>query len=136
MPRYSSLASLDRNLSSLVKQRQEHIDALALIDAIFAKYGIDPAKAQPVAAKATPTPMAAAPVAEKKRRRRLGVSGSEFILGALAGGKVMTTAQISSEWKKANRPGKADQPLWGLVKAKKIKREPVKDGQGSKYTLV
>jgi len=133
MPRYPSLASLDKTLASLVKQRQEHLNALALIDAIFAKYGINPGKAQLVATKATPTATDAAPAA--KKRRRLRVSGTEFILGALAGGKTMTTAQISTEWKKANRPGKADQPLWALVKAKKIKREPVKDGQGSKHTL-
>jgi hypothetical protein len=135
MPRYSPLASLDRTLSSLVKQRQEHLDALASIDAVFARYGINPAKASPVAANVGPTAMAAAPVAEKKRRRRLRVSGTKFILGALAGGKTLTTAQISTEWKKANRPGKADQPIWALVKAKKIKRAPVKNGQGSQYTL-
>ena len=129
MPRYSPLASLDRTLSSLVKQRQEHLDSLALIDAIFSKYGINPSKTQPTA-------MAAAPVAKKgKRRRRLRVSGTEFILGALAGGKTMTTAQIRTEWEKANRPGKSDQPLWSLVKAKKVKREAVKNGKGSKYTL-
>ena len=113
MPNVSPILALDRILSKLTKEWHEHRDSLAKIEAVFSKYGIDPNNAHPVVTDAPVVPKAtaaAAPIAKKgKRRRRLGVSGSEFVLGLLSGGKALTTAQASDEWAKANRPGKADQ---------------------------
>ena len=73
MPRFSSIVTLDKILSGLVKQRQEHIDALAKIDTLFAKFGINPAKAQPAVMPVEEAPVQ--PVAKRTRRsRRRGVS--------------------------------------------------------------
>ncbi len=138
MPKYTSMKTLDKALSKLTKQWHEHRNGLAKIQAIFSKYGINPSKAVPPAVQVQPeaAPATRAPSARKgKMRPRLAVSGSNFVLDLLGSDKVMTTAQIAAEWSRASRPGKADQPLSKLVKDKKVKREPVKTGKGSKYSL-
>jgi hypothetical protein len=136
MPKFASAVTLDRILEKLTQQWHEHHDALAKIQAVFTKYGIK-SSTQPAALLAVPTaePTVSPPAKKGRKRRRLAVSGTEFVLGLLSGGKVLTTAEISDEWGKANRPGKADQSLATMVKGGKLKRRPIKHGRGSTYTL-
>ena len=91
---------------------------------------------------------AAAPAAKRRKKRGVfKVTGEQLILdllarhqsgrgvGGLAGGKTLTTAEISKAWKAEGRGGKAGNALTRLVKAKKLKRTPTKGGQGSNYVL-
>ena len=45
----------------------------------------------------------------------------------------MTTAQINARWKQAGRGATADNALSKLTKARKLKKEKVKNGRGSSY---
>lgn len=135
MPKLAPTDTVDKILATLVKQRQEHADALAKIDAVFTKYGISP-KAKPAAALEASAPAAMAPRAKKAFKRGIfSQTAEEMILGMLAGGKPVTGAQIKEAWKKAGRKGSADNTLSLMVGAKKLKRAPVKNGRGSYYSM-
>ena len=132
MPKFSPIVTLDKILSKLVKQREEHVDALAKIEAVFAKYGITPP------ATATQTIEAAPSLAIKKgRRRRRGrfaQTGEAFVLGLLEH-KSMTGAEVNAAWTDAGRKARADTTLSLMTKKKLIKRVPVKGGRGSNYSV-
>ena len=68
----------------------------------------------------------------KKKRRTFSKTADEFILD-LVKGKSMTTAQINAKWKQAGRGATANNILSKLAKARKLKKEKVKDGRGSSY---
>ena len=136
MPKLAPTDTVDKILATLVKQRQEHVDALAKIDAVFTKYGINPDKAKPAPAPAAAAAIVAKPRAKKAFKRGIfSQTAEEMILGMLAGGKSVTGAQIKEAWKKAGRKGSADNTLSLMVGAKKLKRAPVKNGRGSYYSL-
>ena len=71
---------------------------------------------------------------KKKTRRSYARTADEFVLGLLKGGKRLTTTEINGKWKQARRAGTANNTLTKLTKAKKLKRESIKDGRGSTYT--
>jgi hypothetical protein len=139
MPKLSPVIALDKILSNLIKQYREHREALTKIETVFSKYGIDPQNGRSVAPAARPpTDEPAAPARGRRRRRRRGSfdqTAEEFVLGMISGSKSPTTAQINAEWVKSGRANKADNTLTKLVKERKLKREAVKDGRGSKYNL-
>jgi hypothetical protein len=137
MPKLSPVVSLDRILDKLTKQWHEHRDALAKIEVVFRKYGINATQAVPATSHAQPAAEKAIAPAGKKRRKRgtFAQTADEFILGLLSGGKSLSTAEINAEWRQAGRKNKADINLSKLTKEKKLKRTPVKDGRGSKYTV-
>jgi DNA-binding transcriptional regulator YiaG len=71
-----------------------------------------------------------------KKTRRQGAyaqTAVEFIGSLVKGGKAMSTAAINAAWKKAGRPGRANNTLGVMVRAKKLKRVKVKGERGSKY---
>jgi chorismate mutase len=68
-----------------------------------------------------------------RKRGSFKETAEQMILGLLAGGKSMTTAEINVAWKKARRGGSADVMLGKLVKAKQLKRRKLKKGKGSSY---
>ena len=134
MPRFSSVVALDKILSKLMKQRQEHVDALAKIDGLFAKFGINPAKAQ----SAAPKSVAEAPAkpAAKRRRKRghFAQTAEQFILEVLKN-KSLTGSEINAAWEQAGRKNRADNMLSVMTKKKLIKRVPLKEGRGSNYSV-
>jgi hypothetical protein len=155
-------AGLAEQLGSLITQlqtqRQEHVQALAEIDAAFAGLGIQaqtakrrgrPPKAQPAAATidapAAPKAQAAdrmigAPAAAKTRgrrkRRKFATSGTEAILAFVkdGGAKGRTSSEINKQWKQEGRSGNAYVQIGQLTKAKKLKKEDLKGQRGSRYT--
>ena len=135
MPKLSPIVSLDRLLADLMKQRQIHVDALAKIEGVFAKYGIKPGHAQPTAAPVVEAEPAPTGAKKSRKRRKFATTADQFVLSMLAGGKNPTTGEINTAWTEEGRIGKADNTLSLLVKNKKIKRMPVKEGRGSKYAL-
>ena len=70
-----------------------------------------------------------------RKRGAFQETAEQMILGLLAGGKTMTTAEINAAWKKARRGGSADVALGKLVKAGKLRRKKVKKGKGSNYSI-
>ena len=132
MPKFSPIVSLDKILSKLVKQRQEHVDALAKLDAIFAKYGINPAKAAKQTVEAAPR--LATKKGRRRRRGRFAQTAEAFVLGLLKG-KSLTGAEVNAAWTDAGRKARADTTLSLMTKKKLIKRVAVKGGRGSNYSV-
>ncbi len=77
----------------------------------------------------------AASAAKPAPSSEAAMSGREFILHVVRWQKNPTTADIEARWKSAGRTGRANKTLGRMVEAKELKREPVKDGQGSRYSL-
>jgi hypothetical protein len=135
MPRQSALDTITAALTDLRAQRQAHLDALAEIDALFAKFGISAATTVRQGRKPGRPAGVTAAIAPKKRRKRghFAQTAQEFVLG-LVKSKSMTTAQVNAAWKEAGRGATANTTLSTLVKGKKIKKNKVKGIKGSSYT--
>lgn len=140
--------SAAQELASLIKklqeQRQQHLDAVANIDATFEQFGISaaPAKRRGRPRKAAkpvgrPKNKATAKPARRKRRK-FAMSGLDSILGFVktAGKKGATTSEIVKHWKAEKRSGDGYTTLGELVEAKKLKREKIEGAKGSRYTAV
>lgn len=132
----SQLADL---IAKLQNERQEHVDAIAKIDAAFARFGITPS-APKRRGRPRKTAAAAAPAAPPKRRKRrtrrkFAVSGLDSVFGFVksAGKKGATTSEIVGHWKSEGRSGNGYTALGQLVKEKKLKKQPLKGGRGSRY---
>lgn len=89
--------------------------------------------ATPASAK-PPAPTAAAPK-PKPAAAGQAISGRDFILRFVREQENPTTAQIEARWKAARRPGRANKTLGRLVDGGKLKREKIKGGKGSRYSL-
>jgi hypothetical protein len=139
VPQLSPVASLDKALSDLLKKRQEHLIALAEIDDIIAKYGIDTGKSQP-AAKKLPVAKSERPTKPPAKNLRVQKkypeTAEQFVLSLLKGGKGVIGREINQAWKDSGRKGSADNTLSVLFKGKKVKRSPVKTGRGNIYSVV
>jgi hypothetical protein len=139
-------------IQKLQTERQEHLDAVANIDATFEQFGISvapvkrrgrprksakPGPRRSVAAKAAQT-VKPAKKGKRKARRKFPVSGLDSILAFVksAGKKGVTTAEIVKYWKAEGRSGDGYTTLGELVTAKKLKREKIEGAKGSRYTVV
>lgn len=131
MPRLSEAATFDRTISQLLTRRRQYAEGLAQIDAIFAKYHIQVTNgAAPLARQAR-----IATATRSRGRGSFSQTAEELILSMLKG-KPMVTGEINAAWKRAGRKGTADNALGKLVKDKRLKRTPVKDGRGSSYGIL
>jgi hypothetical protein len=162
-PAKPATGGLAEQLGSLITrlqaQRQEHVQALAEIDAVFGRLGIQaqaakrrgrPPKAQAAVAASIDAPaapkaqaadrMIGAPLAPKTRgkrkRRKFSTSGTEAILAFVkdGGAKGRTSDEINKQWKQEGRSGNAYVQIGQLTKAKKLKKEDLKGQRGSRYT--
>jgi len=129
------LASL---VSELREEREAHVSALARIDAVFEQLGIAPTA--PKRLGRPPRAAAVVPLASpggRRRPRKFKMTGNESILAFVrnAGKKGATTGEIVRHWKSEGRSGDGYTALGELVKAKKLKREPLKGQRGSRYML-
>ena len=93
---------------------------------------------QPVVAAAAPKAPAPKTPAKQKRRKpgKFKLTGSESILAFLKdkGAKGATGAEIVKHWESQGRGSTAYVNIGELVKAKKLKKEPLKGQKGSRYT--
>ncbi len=138
--------AIGETVQQLLADRQRHADALAAIDATLTRISlvlnIRTASA-PQSAKASASAAPAATASStgtkptRRKRRRFGVSGNDSVLQFVAsrGAAGATTKQIQANWKSQGRGGKADNSLTQLVKDGRLKRTPLKDQPGSRYTL-
>jgi hypothetical protein len=142
--------TLVATIQKLQAQRREHVDAIAEIDAVFEKYGIQlperKRRGRPPGRKPGRKPgrPATAPKAiekpsgrkgKRRTRRKFAVSGLDSILGFVrnAGKKGATTSEIVKHWKAEGRSGDGYTTLGQLVKGKKLSKENLKDAKGSRY---
>jgi len=135
-------AELERRVSKLAgllklkEQVDRDIAALQSLAGRFGKVVAAEAPAKPVRKYRRRKAKVAKVVARKKGKRgTYAQTAPDFIIGLLAGGKTLTTAELKTAWKDAGRGSKVDNALTGLVKTGLVKRAKVKNGQGSKYCL-
>ena len=116
-------------IQKLLAERQEHLDAVATIDATL--HGVN------AALKGNGSPAASAPAGKKRRRhrQRFEVSGDESVLAFIRQKKNPTSQEIEQQWKSEGRGGAAASVLTKLYKDKKITRVPLKTGRGSRYSV-
>jgi hypothetical protein len=68
-------------------------------------------------------------------RRKFAVSGEESILAFVKSKSNLIGRDIQKHWASEGRAGAAANLISKLVKAKKLKRTPLKDERGSRYSL-
>ena len=137
----TELATLINRLQS---ERQEHLDAIAQIDATFGQFGISSStrkrRGRPPGSTrrgGRPRKKAARKLARKDGRRKFRRTANESVLTFIkkAGRKGALGAEIAKRWKSEGRGVGLYPTLSKLVKAKKQKRVKVKGGRGSTYTV-
>ena len=74
-------------------------------------------------------------IGSRRTRRSYRQTAEEFITSLITSRKANTSALINVEWKGAGRPGKADNTLSQMVKARKLKRAKLKGERGSRYSV-
>ena len=74
------------------------------------------------------------PVARRKRRK-YATTARESLLDLVKRKGGATTKEITAQWKAEGRGGKADNLISIMVKAGELKRTPLKDQAGSRYTV-
>jgi hypothetical protein len=130
MPRLSA----ETILANLIAQRQEHLDALAEIDSLFAKYGMTLGQAKKKVGRKPGRKSGGKSGGGRRTRGHFDQTAEEFVLGLLQGGS-LTTGAINAAWKKAGRKATANNTLTKLTKEKKVQRAKVKGGRGSSYSV-
>jgi hypothetical protein len=71
----------------------------------------------------------------KRVRRKFAVSGEQTILNFVKNKSNPIGKEIEKHWTSEGRGGTAANLISKLVKAKRLKRTPLKDEQGSRYSL-
>jgi hypothetical protein len=71
----------------------------------------------------------------KRVRRKFAVSGEQLILNFVKSKSNPIGRDIEKHWSSEGRAGTAANLLSKLVKARKLKRTPLKDERGSRYSL-
>ena len=127
----SSPEIVSQSIQSLLAQRQEHLDALTEIEATLERVQV----ALRGNGSAAPAGLRTQTGNKRRRRSRHGVSGEDSILAFITQQKNPTSQEIEKHWKSEGRGGAAANMLTKLFKEKTVKREPLKEGRGSRYTL-
>ena len=130
-------------INRLENQRQEHVDAIATIDAVFEKHGIQLPERKRRGRKpggASATTAGPKSVARRTGRRKQGTfakTGTQSILDFVQGkGKTgATSAEINKHWKAEGRGATADTTLSQLTKKKTLKRQKINGAKGSRYMM-
>ena len=128
MANESPAAALTKMVQQLRNQRQEHLDAIAEIDAMFESLGTGLGNGNGRRGRKKATGKA-------KKRGRKRQTAEEFVTGLLKKNKKMTTRQINKRWSQVGRGGNADNTLSKLTREKRVKRTKIKGAMGSEYQL-
>jgi hypothetical protein len=71
----------------------------------------------------------------KRVRRKFAVSGEQMILNFVKSKSNPVGKEIEKHWSSEGRAGTAANLLSKLVKEKRLKRTPLKEGRGSRYSV-
>jgi hypothetical protein len=132
MAKQSTAAQIATLIRELHSERQNHLDAIAEIDATFGQLGISRG------AGSTGKRGRGRPPGSGRRRGRRGSyqqTAQEFITSLFSSGKRLRTKQINEAWRSAGRGGTADNTLVKLVKGGQLSRKSVEGQRGSEYSL-
>lgn len=137
MPRPRSPVNVVGRIEQLLRERQEHQEALTRIDEMLDRVG------DALGTKPTGRPRGGnhlsglePPVRTRRRRRRkFAVSGDESIIAFVKERKNPTTRDLTKHWTSEGRGGTAANALSRLVKEKKLKRTPLEGERGSRYSV-
>jgi len=137
----TAINDLQALIRKLQDQRQAHLDAIADIEAAFGSLGIKPPKrrGRPRGVKKASAGRKAGKkkIAKKvRRRKKFKISAAASVLAFVqtGGKKGVTGSQIMKHWNAEGRGAGCYNTLGDLVKAKKLKRQPIKGQRGSVYT--
>lgn len=141
MPTSNSPAALPQHIEQLLQDRQQHVAAIATIDATFARVSAALGAKETYQAMSAPaaTPVAgkAAPTRGRKRRgsSRFAMTGDESIQAFVRKQGNPTSQDVERHWKSEGRGGAAANSLTRMVQQKKLKRTPLGKGiRGSRYS--
>jgi hypothetical protein len=141
MPNSLSPTAIANRIQQLLDDRQQHEDAIEQIDQILKQItGLlgEPATHRKPGRKpklmSVESP-AAQPGKRSRRRGEYATTAVESILAFVKDQGNPTTQEIKGLWKKEGRGGSADNVLTKLVKDRQLKRTPMKDQRGSRYSL-
>ncbi len=79
--------------------------------------------------------LGAKPGSRRAGRSAAGQTAEEFVRELLKTKSATTSSQINIAWKSSGRPGNADNTLSLMTRAGKLRREKLKDGRGSSYSV-
>jgi len=138
-----SPALVIQRVQRLAEQRQQHQDAIARIDHILESIGAaltngterQRGKKPPFPVSPVETP-ARPQKGRRARRGRFAMTAEKSILKFVQEHKTPTTQEIKKHWADEGRGGTADNALSLLVRQKKLKRTPLEDRRGSRFTLL
>jgi len=124
--------NLAKHVQSLLKQRQKYTAALDAINETLAEItnalSLNGESPSQIAAPST--------MGKKKRtRRRFEISGEQMILNFVKNKSNPVGREIEKAWHSEGRSGAAANLISKLVKGKMLKRTPLKDERGSRYSL-
>jgi hypothetical protein len=144
-----TVSQLEALISQLQTERKEHETAIADIDKVFERFGLQPAQPKRRGRARGRRPgrprgvrsrvQAAAPAARRRTRgrgrRSFGKSGAQSVLDFVKskGARGTTTSEINQHWKSEGRAGDAYVTLGQLVNKRQLKRENLKGQRGSRY---
>ena len=140
MPVSHASTDITQRIQQLLDERHKHAEAITSIDATLARVGAAlTSNGQPhkPAAAVVKQPAPAKPISAKPKgkRQEFAVSGIQSILDFVKSKSSPKGGEIESQWQSEGRKGRAINLISKLVKDKKLKRIPLKDERGSRYTL-
>ena len=129
--------ALERLADVITSVREEAARRIAQIqELLFSAAPTRPSRAPSQPVVAAPAPKAPAK-RKRRKRRKFKLTGRESIVAFVKakGAQGATTAEIVANWKSQDRSGDGYTAAGELVKAGKLKREPLKGQKGSRYTV-
>jgi hypothetical protein len=123
--------NLTRDIKKLIDQRHKHEAAIAAINDALAQ--VEGALRGSSGGRISAGP--GRPRGRRRTRRTFPVSGENMILAYVKSNSNPMGREIENQWKREGRAGAAANLISKLVKAKRLKRVPLKDQRGSRYVL-
>jgi hypothetical protein len=130
MPKSSDLA---QRIQSLVASREEHAAAITAIDETLSR--VAGALSVNDLGRKYKTVKGIRSGKRKRTRHKFAVSGEQSILAFVKSRSNPVGSDIQNNWEREGRAGAAANLMSKLVKTKQLKRTPLKDGRGSRYSL-
>jgi hypothetical protein len=147
----ASPTDLTQHIQGLLDRRQEHAAAIEAIDETLAKIAgvlsVNGRGRRPGRPRLGRPPMGLrlggkglggkglGGFKRKRTRRKFAVSGEQSILNFVKSESNPIGREVEMHWAKEGRAGTAANLLSKLVKEKRLKRSPLKDQRGSRYSI-
>lgn len=144
MAETTAVGQLVEIIDRLKQLRADCAAKFAEMDTLFDELGVPLGGQTPASAKGRPgrkpgrpAGSTAASATRKGKRKQFKTTAADSVLGFIKsrGSKGATSAEIGKHWKAEGRAAQPFITLGQLVKARKLKKQQIKDGRGSRYTV-